>query len=590
MYQAPIDDIRLAMTSAGVDAICRDWPSEIDSALCSAVLDEAAKLAQEVLAPLNASGDREGVRRDGDKVFTASGWREAYRQFAEGGWVNIMADEEFGGQGLPMVLATGVQELFESANMSFSLCPLLTRAAIDAITHHGTSAQRETYLEAMIEGRWSGTMNLTEPQAGSDLAAVRTTASPAADGSYRIKGQKIFITYGEHDMTDNIVHLVLARTPDAPPGVKGISLFIVPKFIPDEQGAPGERNDLCCVAVEHKLGIHASPTCVMSYGDQGGAWGQLIGEEGKGLVYMFTMMNVARHAVGVQGYAQAEAAYQHARRYALDRVQGRGMLAPDDSARQIAYHPDVLRELLSMRAGVSAMRGLAMQCAAAFDRARVRVGAESEEAQTLGALLTPMVKAWSTEDGVSLCSAGVQIHGGMGFIEETGAAQYLRDARITPIYEGTTAIQANDLLGRKFIRDAGQGMSRWLLRVDADLARWSALNNAALNDFIAALRESLATSRALNEQVLVAQDVGRVYAGSVPFLMMHSLVAGAWAIAGMAATALQEGDALDLSSTHREAAVALLGVYASQFLPRADAYAAAVRGAQSVSGFPLHAV
>ena len=465
-YQAPVRDIAFVLNRVVGLADVAALPGYEDATpdLVEAILEESAKFTSDVLAPLNRVGDVQGSRLEGEGenrgVVTPEGWTDAWNQFVEAGWPGLSFPTEYGGQGLPMCVAAAVQEMWHSANMSFGLCPLLTQGAVDAILHHGSDAQRAKYLPAMVEGRWSGTMNLTEPQAGSDLAAVRTKAEPDGEGGYRITGQKIYITYGDHDLTENIVHLVLARLPDAEPGVKGISLFIVPKLHIGEDGSVGKANDVRCVSLEHKLGIHASPTCVMSYGDEGGAAGEIVGEPGRGLVYMFTMMNQARHAVGVEGYGVAEAAYQKALAYARDRKQGKTLLGKGDDDQGIVNHPDIRRILMTMRSSVEAMRALGLECAAAFDRAKHSPEAEERVRwQRRGELLTPLVKGWSTELGVELCSLGVQVHGGMGYIEETGAAQFLRDARIAPIYEGTTAIQANDLIGRKGARDGGQGLA-----------------------------------------------------------------------------------------------------------------------------------
>ena len=414
--------------------------------IVSAILEEAGKFASDVLAPINWDGDQQGAAWSEDGVTTPDGWKDAYQQFTDSGWNSLAFGAEFGGQGMPGLLSAAVQEMWHSSNMAFGLCPLLTQGAVHAIESHGSDDLKQLYLEKMISGEWTGTMNLTEPQAGSDLAAVRATAEPQGD-HFLVKGQKIFITYGDHDMTDNIIHLVLARTPDAPAGVKGISLFLVPKFLLNDDGTPGARNDARCVSIEHKLGIHASPTCVMSFGDNDSAVGYLVGEENRGLMYMFTMMNQARLAVGIEGYAVAEMAYQQALAFSRDRKQGPVLLGKDSGEEGIVNHPDVRRMLMTMRSQVEAARVMAYDCAASFDFSDHHADDETRARfQRRGELLTPIVKGWSTEVGVEMCSLGVQIHGGMGFIEETGVAQHLRDCRITPIYEGTTGIQANDLL------------------------------------------------------------------------------------------------------------------------------------------------
>ena len=454
-YSAPLRDMQFVLNELiGFDQICvLSGTDDISLDLSNAVLEEASKFAKDVLAPLNRIGDLEGSRLDGDQVTTPTGWKEAYTAFKDSGWCSLAMSPKYGGQGFPKVMATAVYEMWDSANMSFSLCPLLTNGAIEAIQSHGDDKLQAIYLEKLVSGDWAGTMNLTEPQAGSDLSAVRTKAVPEGD-HYLVKGQKIYITYGEHDLTENIIHLVLARTPDAPEGVKGISLFVVPKFIVNESGTLGERNDVKCISLEHKLGIHASPTAVMSYGETGGAIGYLVGEENNGLMYMFTMMNAARHSVGREGMAISEASFQLAHSYATSRVQGQPL-----GGGSIIQHPDVKRMLMTMKSKIEAMRALAYACAFEYD---VTDRHQDEEQRSLsrrrGDLLTPIVKGWCTEEAQEITSLGVQVHGGMGFIEETGAAQYQRDARITTIYEGTTGIQAGDLVGRKTLRDGGRGM------------------------------------------------------------------------------------------------------------------------------------
>lgn len=459
-YTPPLHDLRFLIHNViGLQTVS-DIPAfaETSPDLVDAILEEAGKLASGVLAPLNRIGDQEGsvLQTDGH-VRTPTGWQDAYDKFCEGGWQGISAPETEGGMGLPLLLGAAVGELWHSANMAFALCPMLTAGAIELLTAHGSDEQRAIYLSRMISGEWTGTMNLTEPQAGSDLSKVRSTAEPEDDGSYRITGQKIFITYGDHGMTSNIVHLVLARTPDAPDGVKGISLFIVPKFVVNADGTPGERNDVKCVSLEHKLGIHGSPTAVLSFGDNGGAKGYLVGHKGHGLACMFTMMNNARLAVGQQGVAISERAYQQAVSYARDRKQGKSPTTGQDES--IIHHGDVQRMLIRMRSTAEAARALSLYAAAQLDIAHHHEDKnERSKAQTRANLLIPMVKGWSTDLGVENASLGIQVHGGMGFIEETGAAQHLRDARIAPIYEGTNGIQALDLIGRKLLRDNGAAM------------------------------------------------------------------------------------------------------------------------------------
>ncbi|MDX6751363.1 acyl-CoA dehydrogenase [Geminicoccaceae bacterium 1502E] len=456
-FTPPLNDIRFVLRNiAGFESLSAlPGLEHATPDLADVVLEEAGRLAANVLAPLNQTGDRVGSVLENGVVRTPPGFKEAYATFAEGGWMGAVFPEELGGQDLPWTLNTALADIWNAANMTFQLCPLLTQGAVEALLHHGTPEQKETYARPMIEGRWTGAMCLTEPQAGSDVGALRTRAE--RDGEhYRIFGQKIFITFGEHDLAENIVHMVLARLPGAPEGTRGISLFIVPKFLPGENGAPGRRNDLRCLKLEEKLGIHASPTCVMSYGDAEGAVGYLLGAENEGMRCMFTMMNNARLAVGHEGLGLAERAYQQALAYARERVQGRR----DGRPAAIAEFPDVRRTLLRMRAQIAAMRALAYWTGSFVDRAaRSADGAERASAEGRVALLTPLVKAWCTDLAQEIASAALQVHGGMGFIEETGAAQHLRDARILPIYEGTNGIQALDLAGRKL--DMAEGRLPW---------------------------------------------------------------------------------------------------------------------------------
>ena len=530
-YVAPLKDMRFAMNElAGLAEVaklpdCEEaTPDTVD-----AILEEAAKFANGVLDPLNQPGDREGsVWKDG-KVATPKGFREAYRQYVEGGWAGLPLPAEWGGQGLPKLVATAVEEMWAAANLSFSLCPLLTQGAIEALLLSGSEAIKKTFLPKMVEGTWTGTMNLTEPQAGSDLSLVRTKAVREGD-HYRISGQKIFITFGEHDLTENIVHLVLARTPDAPEGVKGISLFVVPKFVVKPDGSLGERNTAHCASIEHKLGIHASPTAVMVFDN---AVGYLVGEENKGLAYMFVMMNAARFGVGLEGVAISERAFQRALAYAAERMQGRD-IAGGGGTVPILRHPDVRRMLMLMKSQTEAMRALAYVVAAAMDTAeRHPDKALRGQSQAFVDLMIPVVKGWSTETSIEVASLGVQVHGGMGFVEETGAAQHLRDARITTIYEGTTGIQANDLIGRKIAREGGATVKGWLEHLrgfDGELAK-------SKNADIQALRGHLSTgAQAVTEAVdwLLAnfgKDIRAASAGSVPFLKLMGVVAGGWQLA-----------------------------------------------------------
>ncbi len=534
-YQAPLKDMRFVLRElVGLETLA-ELPgyAEATPDLVDAVLDEAAKFAREVLAPLNQTGDREGARWREDGVTTPGGFRAAYRQLLEAGWNALECEPEFGGQGLPRAVGAAVREMWASANLAFSLVLPLNEGAIHALTVAGSEAQKAKYLPKMVSGEWSGTMNLTEPQAGSDLAAVRTRAEPQADGSYRLFGQKIFITYGEHDLAENIIHLVLARTANAPPGTRGLSLFIVPKLLVEDGGRLGARNDVHCVSIEHKLGIHGSPTCVMALGDRGGATGYLVGEENRGLEYMFLMMNSARFATGLQGLAVAERAYQKALAYARERVQGRDVDGGEKSV-TIIHHADVRRMLMLMKSQAEAMRSLACVVAAMHDAAeRHPDAAERARSQALVDLLMPVIKGWSTETGVEVASLGVQVHGGMGYVEETGAAQLLRDVRITTIYEGTTGIQANDLIGRKIAREGGATIKALLgtMRgLDRELAAQADADSAAIRG---ALQRGVDAVEAAVDHV-VAHYGGAtksVSVGAVPFLKLFGTVAGGWQLA-----------------------------------------------------------
>ncbi|MFM9980277.1 MAG: acyl-CoA dehydrogenase [Burkholderiales bacterium] len=536
-YTAPLKDMKFVLNElAGMAEVaklpgCEDaTPDTVD-----AILEEAAKFTTEVLDPLNWTGDQEGSQWKDGAVKTPKGFKEAYKQFVEGGWNGLPLDPEWGGQGLPKLVSTPVTEMVTSANMAFSLCPLLTQGAIEALLLCGSDQLKKTFLDKMVSGAWTGTMNLTEPQAGSDLALLRSKAMREGD-HYRISGQKIFITYGEHDMTENIVHLVLARTPDAPPGVKGISLFVVPKFMVKPDGSLGERNTAVCASIEHKLGIHASPTAVMVFDN---AVGYLVGEENKGLSYMFVMMNAARFGVGMEGVAIAERAYQRALAYAKDRMQGND-LAGGAKTVAIINHPDVRRMLMLMKSQTEAMRALAYVVAGAMDAAhRHPDKATRQQNQAFAELMIPVVKGWSTETGIDVASLGVQIHGGMGFIEETGAAQHLRDARITTIYEGTTGIQANDLVGRKIAREGGVTIKGWLQMMTALDAKLAGSKNAD----IAVIRATLAAgTKAVAECVdyIVATagtDPKAAFSGAVPFLKLMGIVCGGWQMARAALVA-----------------------------------------------------
>jgi len=521
---------------------------EANLELATAILEEAGKFAAGVLSPLNASGDREGARWQEGNVLTASGWRAAYRHFVEGGWNALSCPAEHGGQGLPRLISALVEEMWNGANVSFALCPMLTRGAIEALELRGSDAQKQTYLPKLVSGDWTGTMNLTEPQAGSDLSAVRTKALPQADGSYRLHGQKIFITYGEHDLAENIIHLVLARTPDAPEGVKGISLFVVPKVLVKADGSLGPRNDVRCVSIEHKLGIHASPTAVLAFGDQEGATGWLVGEENRGLETMFIMMNAARFSVGLEGVGLAERATQRAVAYAKDRVQGSELGGTARGKVAIVRHADVRRMLMLMKARTEALRAVACTVALSTDLARHHPDAATRERhQAFVDLMIPVVKGWSTESAVEIASLGVQVHGGMGYIEETGAAQHLRDARITPIYEGTTGIQAADLIGRKIARDGGSAIGQVIGQMREVQTQLAQHDDTLLAGIACALDEGInALERAVRFIVSTySSDVRSASVGAVPLLELFGIVAGGWQM-GRAALAsrrrLADGD------------------------------------------------
>ena len=580
-YYAPLKEMQFVLNElVGLAEICAlPGFEETSPDVISAVLDEAAKLASGVLSPLNVIGDQLGTQVIDGQVQPADGFKAAYHQFVEGGWPAVSANPEFGGMGLPDAVASAAAEMWSSANTSFSLCPLLTQGAIGAIKAHGSDALKQRYLSQLVTGEWTGTMNLTEPQAGSDLAAVRTKAVPDND-RYRIFGTKIFITWGDHDMTDNIVHLVLARTPDAPEGVKGISLFVVPKYLINDDGSLGARNDVFPVSVEHKMGIHASPTCVMSFGEtqsvegEHGAIGYLVGEENHGLSYMFTMMNHARLAVGIQGVALAEAAYQHAVGYALDRVQGR---SPGDAELGgIIRHPDVRRMLLLMRALTEASRAVNYLAITLYDRSSHDPDQSAQSyAQRQVELLTPIAKGWATEVAQEVTSLGVQIHGGMGFIEETGAAQLMRDARITTIYEGTTGIQANDLIGRKLIRDKGAQIQLLL----TEMRETQALLEQAGDGFTlqaSALSEGISQLDDVCQWVLNHYQEDERLAGAASFnlLMLAGTVVGGWLMSKSALLAKQKQSE---DTAFYKAKQLTAQFYAEQIMPRAVSYAAAAK-------------
>ncbi len=532
-YIAPIKDMVFNMEHlAGLEQVAQ-IPAFEDMGVetAQAVLEECAKLNESVLVPLNWEGDKNPSFFKDGHVTTTAGFKEAYQQYCEGGWQSLQHPADFGGQGLPKTIGAACGEMLNSANMSFALCPMLTDGAIEALLTAGSDELKATYLEKLISGEWTGTMNLTEPQAGSDLAAVRTRAEPLPDGTYKVFGTKIFITYGEHDMAENIIHLVLARVQGAPEGVKGISLFVVPKFMVNKDGSLGARNDVHCVSIEHKMGIKASPTAVLQYGDHGGAIGFLVGEENRGLEYMFIMMNAARYAVGVQGISIAERAYQKAVTFSRDRVQSRPVDGSMKTSAPIIHHPDVRRMLMTMRAYTEGCRAMATVAAAAYDASHHHPDSDTRKDNlAFYEFLVPLVKGFSTEMSLEVTSLGVQVHGGMGFIEETGAAQYYRDAKILTIYEGTTAIQANDLIGRKTGRDGGQtakGIAAQIANTEADLLKSGSANAKAMAARLKAAREAF-----LNVVDFVVAGAkaspNAVFAGSVPYLMLTGNLVAGW--------------------------------------------------------------
>ncbi len=587
-YAAPLKEMQFVLKHVvGLDQVntLPGW-EEVTEDVVDAILEEAGKLASEVLSPLNGSGDRTGAKFKDGVVTMPSGFKDAYWQYVKAGWGNIMSPPEFGGQGLPHLLATPIEEMWGSANLAFKLCPMLTQGAIEAISHVGPDSLRQRFLPKMVSGEWTGTMNLTEPQAGSDLSLVRTKATPQADGSYRLKGQKIFITYGEHDFTENIIHLVLARIEGAPEGVKGISLFVVPKFMPNADGTVGGRNDVKCVSIEHKMGIHASPTAVMVYGERDGAVGYVVGEPHRGLEYMFIMMNAARLSVGLEGVAVAERAFQRALAWSRERLQGKPVGVAGAKTAPIVEHPDVKRMLLTMKSLTEAMRALAYWTSALLDRARHHGDeAERRRCQALVDLLIPVVKGWSTENGIDIASLGVQVHGGMGFIEETGAAQYLRDARITTIYEGTTGIQANDLVGRKVGREQGRTAFALMAEMERDAAELKASGGEHLARIGERFAASIATLKDATQWIVETYPASpaSVAAGSVYYLKLMGIVTGAWMLARSALIATRQLAAGEGDGAFLKSKVQTARFYAEHILPQAHSLAAAaMNGAQSV--------
>ena len=593
-YKAPLKDmlfnIKYLANISEVAKIPGFEDAGFDTA--EAVLEECAKFNEGVLSPLNWEGDKNPSSFKDGVVTTTPGFKEAFKQYVEGGWQGLQHPSNYGGQGLPKTIGAACGEMLNSANMSFALCPLLSDGAIEALLTAGSDDLKAVYLEKLIEGRWTGTMNLTEPQAGSDLAAVRSRAEPQADGSYKVFGTKIFITYGEHDMAENIVHLVLARVTGAPEGVKGISLFVVPKFMVGEDGSLGKRNDVHCVSIEHKLGIKASPTAVLQYGDNGGAVGYIVGEENRGLEYMFIMMNSARYAVGMQGIAIAERAYQKAVTFAKDRVQSRPVDGSIKASAPIIHHPDVKRMLMTMRAYIEGCRAMASVAAAAYDASHHHPDADVRK-QNLAfyEFMVPLVKGYSTEMSLEVTSLGLQVHGGMGFIEETGAAQYYRDAQILTIYEGTTAIQANDLVGRKTMRDGGQTAKAIASQIEATEAELKSQGSA---DALAVARRLKAAREALVDVIeFVSSNTkaspNAVFAGSVPYLMLAGNVVAGWQM-GRALLVAQEQLAQGVDTAFMQAKIITARFYADHLLTKAPGMRdSIVDGAACVTALALEA-
>ena len=593
-YRAPVKDMMFVMTElAGLDEVAQiPGFEDFGAETAQAVLEECAKLNEDVIAPLNWAGDQSPSSWKDGAVTTTPGFKEAFRQFAQGGWQGLQHPGEFGGQGLPKTIGAACIEMLNSANMSFALCPLLTDGAIEALLTAGSPELQQAYIPKMIEGAWTGTMNLTEPQAGSDLALVRSRAEPQPDGSYKLFGTKIFITYGEHDMAENIVHLVLARVAGAPEGVKGISLFVCPKFMVNADGSLGARNDVHCVSIEHKLGIKASPTAVLQFGDHGGAIGTLVGQENRGLEYMFVMMNAARYAVGVQGIAIAERAYQKAASFAKERVQSRPVDGSLPGSGPIIHHPDVRRMLMTMRALTEGCRAMALTAAAAYDAAHAHPDAEvRSQNAAFYEFMVPLVKGYSTEMSLEVTNLGVQVHGGMGFIEETGAAQYFRDAKILTIYEGTSAIQANDLIGRKTARDGGRTAKAIAAQIAATEAQLADRPSAAAQ----AMARRLRAAREAFEQVVdfvagqTKANPNAVFAGSVPYMMLAGNVVAGWQLA-RALMIAEDGLAAGEDTEFMAAKIATARFYAEHILTRAPGLRdSIVDGGESVNALAVDA-
>ncbi len=591
-YTAPVKDMLFDMQHlANIEQIAQ-IPGFEDAGFdtAQAVLEECARFTEGVLAPLNFEGDKNPSSWKDGVVTATPGFKDAFRQLTEGGWQGLQHPQDFGGQGLPKTIGAACMEMLNSANMSFALCPLLTDGAIEALLTAGSDELKATYLEKLISGQWTGTMNLTEPQAGSDLALVRTKAEPQPDGTYKVFGTKIFITWGEHDMAENIVHLVLARVQGAPEGVKGISLFVVPKFLVNPDGSLGARNDAHCVSIEHKLGIKASPTAVLQFGDHGGAVGYLVGQENRGLEYMFIMMNAARYGVGIQGIAIAERAYQKAVQYAKDRVQSRPVDGSINASAAIIHHPDVRRMLMTMRATTEGCRAMAAVAAAAYDAAHHHPDAQvRKDNATFYEFMVPLVKGYSTEMSIEVASLGVQVHGGMGFIEETGAAQYYRDAKILTIYEGTTAIQANDLVGRKTARDGGQSARAIAAQIEATEGQLRASGTAAALSMAARLEAARKAYLDVVDFVCggAKASPNAVFAGSVPYLMLAGNLVAGWQL-GRSLLVAQELLHTGQDEAFMRAKITTAQFYAEHVLVKAPGLRdSIVEGAASVTDLAL---
>lgn len=585
-YKHPYRDTEFVLNElVDFDALCVDVGMEdVNTELAAVILTEAGKLGSDVLAPLNVIGDTQHPKLGENGVQQTTSFAEAYRQFMEGGWLSLTAAEAFGGQNLPNVLGTAVNEIWQSSNLAFALCPMLTQGAIESIAHHGSDELKQSYLPKMVSGEWTGTMNLTESDAGSDLAAIKTKAVLNGD-HYLITGQKIFITWGDHQMTENVVHLVLARLPDAPAGVKGISLFVVPKFLLDESGNPGARNDAHCISLEHKLGIHGSPTCVMSFGDNEGAVGYLVGKEHQGLAYMFTMMNHARQGVGLQGLGVAERSYQQAVEYAQERLQG---TKRDGSRFSIIKFPDVRRMLMQMKSSIEAMRGLAFVAAAEIDRSLYAQGdASAKKHDERIELLTPIVKGWLTELAQEVTYLGTQINGGMGFIEETGSAQHYRDARILTIYEGTTGIQALDLVGRKTLANGGEHLLELLEEIEITVEQLEGREQFAAQG--AALRHAMESGKVACDWLLknAPEDVTAAGSVSVQFMMMFGYICGGWIMGQSAIKAQELLDAGNGDADFLQAKLITAQFYSEHLLPRVKSNLAIIQaGSASIMALP----